>query len=107
VGCLVGGNAGLGPVLVAVGEEVRRSAPHTLAQPHVDLAAPPSAPPPSAPLPPTPTHLASAGGARGRIERLEDFEHMAQQLQVRHGAVHSRHVPLEAQRVVPAQRAAR
>ena len=101
VGCLVGGGVGLGPVLVAVGEEVRRTAPHALAQPHIDLA-----PPTPAPSRPTPPRLASAG-ARGRLERLEELEHMAEQLQVRHRAVHTRHVPLEAQRVVPAQRAAR
>ena len=102
MGGLVGGGAGLGPVLVAIGEEVRRTAPHALAQPHVDLA-----PPTPAPSRPTPPRLASAGGARGRLERLEELEHMAEQLQVRHRAVHTRHVPLEAQRVVPAQRAAR
>ena len=69
---LVGGGAGLGPVLVAVGEEVRRTAPHALAQPQIDLI-----PPPPAPSRPTP-RLASAGGARRRLERLEEFEYMAE-----------------------------
>ena len=41
---LVGGGADLGPVLVAVGEEVRRTAPHALAQPQIDLVTPPPAP---------------------------------------------------------------
>ena len=91
VGGLVGGGAGLGPVLVAIGEEVRRTAPHALAQPHIDLA-----PPPAAPSRPATPRLASAGGARRRLQWLEELQHMAEQLQVCHGAVHARDVPLEA-----------